>query len=302
MIILFSDPTICLFFSLLLGLLIGSFLNVVIQRLPIMIDQRWQTEWEHWSQTNPVTSHSTDNLLDALPTPRVVKPHSPYNLLYPRSHCPSCLHPIYALQNIPVLSYCLLKGRCHFCQTSISWQYPLVEVLCAVLTAYATFRFGYDIHSLGAIAFCAFMLAMIFIDLNTFYLPDELTLPLLWLGLLFNLGHGFTSLDSAVIGAALGYFSLWTVFWLFKLTTGKDGMGYGDFKLLAAIGAWLGWQMLPIVILLSSLTGAFVGIFLMFFKGRNKQEPMAFGPFLGCAGILALFFGSYINQHYLSMF
>ena len=283
----------------LLGLLVGSFLNVVIHRLPQMLERNWRTDaanmlqeylppslqstfaewWNQWS----ISSAPNDN-------------SSPqYNLATPRSSCPHCGHFITALENIPLLSYAALRGRCSQCKARISARYPLVELLSGVLSAGAAWHFGYGMACVGALVFIWCAVALCFIDLDTMLLPDDITLPLLWTGLLFNVGEIFTSLSSAVIGAVAGYLILWSVYWLFKLVTGKEGMGYGDFKLLAAIGAWLGWQVLPVVILLSSLVGAIVGISLMVFARHGRETPIPFGPYLAAAGVLALFFGKQLS-------
>ena len=237
------DPVVFTTLAALLGLFIGSFLNVVIHRLPRMMEREWEAQAAEIRGESPTTS-STER----------------YNLATPRSRCPHCGHLITALENIPVVSYLFLRGRCAHCSAPISRRYPVVEFLTALLSGFTAWHFGFGLAALGALIFVWVMIALAFIDLDTQLLPDQLTLPLVWLGLAFNLGGEFTSLSSAVIGAMAGYLALWSVYWLFKLATGKEGMGYGDFKLLAAIGAWLGWQVLPLTILLSSLVGAIVGI------------------------------------------
>jgi leader peptidase (prepilin peptidase) / N-methyltransferase len=283
-----SDPTAAVFFAVVFGLAIGSFLNVVIHRLPKMMERQWRADCAQ-----------LDNTAAA---PAAPPPAERYNLFVPRSRCPSCSQPITALQNIPIVSYLVLGGRCAGCKAAISPRYPLVELISGALAGYAAWRFGFTPAGAGALLFVFAMIALTFIDLDTFYLPDDITLPLLWAGLLLNLDRAFVDLPSAVIGAACGYLSLWCVFWLFKLATGKEGMGYGDFKLLAAIGAWLGWQMLPLVILLSSLVGATIGIGLMIFARHGRETPIPFGPYLAIAGMIALFHGQYINRHYLNFF
>lgn len=224
-----------------------------------------------------------------------------FNLATPRSRCPHCGHLIGAFENIPIVSYLALRGRCRHCGAGISKRYPIVEAFTAVLSAYAAWHFGFGLAALGALLFIWAMMALAFIDLDTQLLPDELTLPLLWLGLLFNLGHTFTDLPSAVVGAMAGYLALWSVYWAFKLLTGKEGMGYGDFKLLAAIGAWLGWQALPLTILFSSLVGALIGITLIVVARRGRDIPIPFGPYLAAAGVIALFWGEALSSRYLAV-
>ena len=223
-----------------------------------------------------------------------------FNLISPRSRCPSCAGEVRAIDNIPLLSYLLLRGKCHHCGTPISPRYPIVEALTAVLSGYVAWRFGVSFVTLAALLFCWALIALTFIDADTQLLPDQITQPLIWLGLLANLGGLFTDIQTAIIGAVVGYFSLWTVYWLFKLVTGKEGMGYGDFKLLAAIGAWLGWQMLPLVILLSSLVGAIVGVSLIVFARHARSQPIPFGPYLAGGGIIALLWGQDLTQAYLN--
>ena len=269
----------------LLGLFIGSFLNVVIHRLPRMMEREWEAQAAEIRGESPTTS-STER----------------YNLATPRSRCPHCGHLITALENIPVVSYLFLRGRCAHCSAPISRRYPVVEFLTALLSGFTAWHFGFGLAALGALIFVWVMIALAFIDLDTQLLPDQLTLPLVWLGLAFNLGGEFTSLSSAVIGAMAGYLALWSVYWLFKLATGKEGMGYGDFKLLAAIGAWLGWQVLPLTILLSSLVGAIVGISLIVFASHRRNVPIPFGPYLAAAGVIALFWGDSITSAYLGNF
>jgi leader peptidase (prepilin peptidase)/N-methyltransferase len=281
MIELFLDnPAIFGGFLFALGLLVGSFLNVVIHRIPKMMEQQFRQECQ---------------LIDA-PIDAPMLQTTRYNLVVPRSACPSCAHAISALENIPVISYLILKGRCRGCKIRISPRYPLVELLCATLTAVAGLHFGVTIAAIAAILLTWFLIALVFIDADTYLLPDSITLPLLWLGLLFNLNNVFVPLDQAVIGAVAGYLVLWSVYWIFKLITGKEGMGYGDFKLLAALGAWFGWQALPSVILLSSISGAVIGIALAILAKRGMGKPMPFGPYLGIAGWLTLIFGTTLQQ------
>jgi leader peptidase (prepilin peptidase)/N-methyltransferase len=256
----------------LLGLFVGSFLNVVIIRLPVMMEREWQTEMAEL-RNDPVVE-----------TER-------FNLFTPRSHCPHCKHTISALENIPLVSYLFLRGHCRHCQAFINARYPLVELLTAALSACVAWHYGYSPIMAGALIFVWIMIALAFIDFDTRLLPDSLTLPLLWMGLIFNLLTGNIPLEDAVIGAVAGYLFLWLVYWLFKLVTGKEGMGYGDFKLLAAIGAWLGWQTLPLTVVLASVTGALFGIGLLVLGLYRRDTPMPFGPFLVIAGLLAMFQG-----------
>ncbi len=267
-------------FCALLGLLVGSFLNVVIHRLPKMMEQEWQ-----------------DNCLEF--QGQEVPERPKYNLFVPRSACPVCGHNITALENIPVISYLFLRGKCKGCKTPISVRYPLVELLTGGLAFAVAHQFGYSALTLFALLLVFALVALTFIDFDTQLLPDDITLPLLWLGLLINLNTGFTDISSAVIGAMAGYLVLWSVYWLFKLVTGKEGMGYGDFKLLGAIGAWFGWQILPAVVLLSSVLGAVIGIGLIVFKDKDKQTAIPFGPFLALGGIAALFYGQQLAAFYL---
>ena len=278
-----SDPYYLTAIAVIVGLCVGSFLNVVIHRLPAMLERQWQAECAELTGT-------------AAPA------EERFDLVLPRSRCPSCNHVITALENIPLVSYVVLRGRCSACKTRISPRYPFVEALAGVLSGYVAWRFGFSAAALGAVLFCWAMVALAFIDLDTFYLPDNITLLLLWTGLVFNLFGVFTDLRSAVIGAASGYLVLWSVFWAYKVATGKEGMGYGDFKLLAAIGAWLGWKVLPMVILLSSFVGAAVGIGLTVFTRHERQMPIPFGPYLAVAGLIALFHGAAINSRYLDLF
>jgi len=219
----------------------------------------------------------------------------------PRSRCPHCGHQISAMENIPILSYLALRGRCRGCGERISARYPLVEALSGLLFGFVAWHFGATVAAVGGMVFVAAMIALTFIDFDTQLLPDSITLPLLWIGLILNVFGSFTDLQSAVVGALAGYLVLWSVYWLFKLATGKEGMGYGDFKLLAAIGAWLGWQALPLTILLSSLVGAIVGILLIVFARHGRSVPIPFGPYLAAAGIIALFWGKPITQAYLHL-
>jgi leader peptidase (prepilin peptidase) / N-methyltransferase len=275
-----STPAIFIGFSVLMGLMVGSFLNVVIHRLPIMMEREWR-----------------NNCLEF--QGKEVPEQTKYTLVVPHSSCPICQHKITASENIPVLSYIFLGGKCSGCKTKISMRYPLVELFTGLLIGATSYHFGYSGLTLFAWLFVFALVALTFIDLDTQLLPDDITLPLLWLGLFTNLNGGFTDIKSSLIGAMAGYLILWSIFWLFKLVTGKEGMGYGDFKLLAAIGAWFGWQMLPAVILLSSVVGAVIGIALIIFKGKGKNSAIPFGPFLALGGITALFYGPTLAQMYL---
>ena len=260
----------------LFGLLVGSFLNVVIHRIPKMMQRESDNYVAQESGKEP--------------------PHTDrYNLMVPRSACPCCGHQITALENIPVISWLALRGKCRNCKAPISARYPAVELLTGVLAGLLVWTFGSGLAGLATLLFLFLLVAMTFIDIDTQLLPDDLTYPLLWAGLLVNINGTFVPLQDAVIGAAAGYLVLWSVYWLFKLVTGKEGMGYGDFKLLAALGAWLGWAMLPTIILLSSVVGAVVGISLIVFAKRGRDKPIPFGPYLAAAGLIALLYGSAIS-------
>ncbi|MDR0673848.1 MAG: A24 family peptidase [Zoogloeaceae bacterium] len=267
-----------------LGLMVGSFLNVVIYRLPKMMEAAWRAQY---AETQGDAGKGEDEVEPA------------FNLAKPRSRCPHCGHPISALENIPVLSYLCLRGKCRVCRAPISPRYPLIELAAALLGLAAAWRFGPGVQAAAAAALLWTLLALAVIDLDTQLLPDVITLPLLWGGLLLNLSGQFVPLSQAVVGAMAGYLALWSVYWLFKLVTGKEGMGYGDFKLLAALGAWLGWIMLPAIVLISSLVGALVGIALILFARHGRHIPIPFGPYLAAAGMIALFWGEEINRLYL---
>jgi leader peptidase (prepilin peptidase)/N-methyltransferase len=258
----------------LVGLCVGSFINVVVHRLPKMLDRAWREQ----------CAELTGEELPEQPR---------YNLLVPRSQCPACGHRISALENVPLLSYLFLRGRCSACAAPISARYPSVELLTGALTIAVVLRFGVVPAAAAACFLLWSLIALTFIDFDTQLLPDSITLPLLWTGLLANLAGWVpgVSLRDAVVGAIAGYLVLWAVYWAFKLIRGKEGMGYGDFKLLSALGAWLGWQMVPAIVLLASLVGALIGIGLVVFKGRDHQIPLAFGPYLAIAGAIALFVG-----------
>ena len=262
----------------LFGLLIGSFLNVVIYRIPKMMQR----------ESDNYVAHESGKEL----------PHTDrFNLMVPRSACPHCGHQITALENIPVVSWLVLRGKCSACKAPISARYPAIELVTGLLSALLVWKFGSGWAGLATLFFGWSLLAMTFIDFDTQLLPDDLTYPLLWAGLLVNLDATFVPLPEAVVGAALGYLALWSIYWLFKLATGKEGMGYGDFKLLAALGAWLGWAMLPTIILLSSVVGALVGISLIVFARRGRDKPIPFGPYLAAAGMIALLYGAPISRY-----
>jgi len=277
-----------------LGLVVGSFLNVVIHRLPRMMQKEWREQAAAMADDNGLKECAAKLRGSG------AGPH--FNLVVPASHCPKCGHRIRPWENIPVVSYLLLRGRCAACRAPISPRYPLVEALSGILAAYVGFRYGFTLAALGAMLFAWSLIALTAIDIDTQLLPDDITLPLLWAGLLFNLAPTYVPLSEAVLGATAGYGSLWAVYWLFKLATAKEGMGFGDFKLLAAIGAWLGWKMLPLVILLSSAVGAAVGIALIALRRHRRGTPIPFGPYLAAAGLIALLWGEAINRAYLRLF
>ena len=275
-----ARPEVLPWVVFLVGLCVGSFLNVVIHRLPKMMERDWQAQCADLAGTPAAKAE-------------------PYSLVRPRSACPACGHRITALENIPVISYLFLRGKCSACGTRIGLRYPVVELISGCAAAWCAVRFGFTPAALGAAVFTLSLIALAAIDYDTQLLPDDITLPLLWAGLLFNIGAAFVPLKAAVIGAAAGYLVLWSIYWLFKFATGKEGMGYGDFKLLAAIGAWLGWEKLPLVILLSSVVGAVVGILLMTLARHGRDKPIPFGPYLAAAGVIALFWGEDIIRGYL---
>ncbi len=270
-----------------LGLMVGSFLNVVIHRLPKMLEVDWKQQCVEYLHPDQAA--------------KTVVPVEKYNLVVPRSACPACGHNITALENIPLISYTVLGGKCSACKARISLRYPLVEAVTGLLTAFLAWKFGVSAQAACAMGFTWALIALTFIDADTTLLPDDITLPLLWIGLLINVAGTFATLPSAVLGAVAGYLALWSVYWLFKLTTGKEGMGYGDFKLLAAIGAWLGWQMLGQVILLSAAVGAVVGVVGILLYGRERGAKIPFGPYLAVAGFIALVWGADINRWYWSL-
>jgi len=277
-------PALFITATALLSLIIGSFLNVVIYRLPKMMENEWQQEYKAYFAAGSATEEAP----------------AKFNLAVPRSACPACNAQVLARDNVPVLSWLLLKGKCRSCRTPISIRYPVVEALTAVLSAVVAWKLGFGLAAAVLIFTTWTLIALTFIDIDKMLLPDQLTLPLLWLALLFSLSSSaFVNPGQAIVGAAAGYLSLWSVYWLFKLLTGKEGMGYGDFKLLAVFGALLGWQQLPLIILLSSCVGAVVGVILLSVQGKNKATPIPFGPYIAAAGWIALLWGEQITSAYL---
>lgn len=264
-----------------LGLMVGSFLNVVIYRLPQVLKQHWEREC--CELTGTTASEAEE-----------------FNLAFPNSHCPKCKAPIRPVHNIPVVSYLLLGGKCHACKMPISVRYPIIEMVSALLSLAVAWHLGASLEMLLMLPFTWALITLTMIDADTMLLPDDITLPLLWTGLILNSFGLITDFHSAFWGAVLGYGVLWSVFWLFKLITGKEGMGYGDFKLLAALGAWLGWQSLPLIILLSSLVGAVIGVGMILLRGQDKQIPIPFGPYLAIAGWIAMMWGDQITASYLA--
>lgn len=281
--ILQDTPSFFISFITIIGLMIGSFLNVVIYRLPEMMKRNWLQQ----------CAELRGETIESQPT---------FNLITPRSACIHCGHKITALENIPIISYLALRGRCSQCQAHISLRYPVVEAITAFMSGFVAWCFGFSFITIATLILVWALIALAVIDLNTQLLPDDITLPLLWLGLLVNMGNGFTDIHSAIIGAVAGYLSLWLIYWGFKLITGKEGMGYGDFKLLSAIGAWLGWSMLPLVIIFSSLVGAIVGIGLIVAAKLKKNIPISFGPYLVGGALIALFWGEKLNHAYFGLF
>jgi leader peptidase (prepilin peptidase) / N-methyltransferase len=306
--LLATSPALFIGVCLVLGLLVGSFLNVVIYRLPLMLERQWREQCAEISAT-PAPRSAAEGAMAATGAPAPAGQSERFNLIVPRSACPSCRAPITALQNIPLLSFLLLRGRCASCGAPISARYPLVEALTGVLSALVAWKFGFAWPTLAALLLTWFLIALTFIDIDHQLLPDSLTLPLLWLGLLLSLwssqaGAAAVPVDtrSSLIGAIAGYVSLWSVYHLFRLLTGKEGMGYGDFKLLAALGAWLGWQMLLPTILMAALVGAVVGLGLIALRRQDRSAPIPFGPFLAGAGWLVLMFGRPLVASYLHLF
>lgn len=275
---------VLLTFASLLGLVVGSFLNVVIHRLPKMMERDWRSQCaEVLEGVAPLEQQQT------------------YNLVVPRSQCPDCGHRITALENVPVFSYLALRGRCSECGRRIPLRYPIVELLTGLLSVIVVWRFGLSIQAGGALLLTWALVALSFIDFDTQFLPDSITLPFLWLGLAFNLAETYTTTQASVVGAIAGYLALWSVYHLFRLLTGKEGMGYGDFKLLALFGAWLGWPAVPLIVLLSSFVGAIVGVGMITLRGHDKNIPIPFGPYLAMAGWIALMWGNQLVDAYLGV-
>jgi len=279
-----SSPAVLIAVCVLFGLIIGSFLNVVIYRLPVMLEREWRAQCREFLDPGKPNEES---------------PEEAFNLIVPRSRCPACAKPITAFQNIPILSYLAMRGRCACREQRISPRYPLVELAGGILAGIVAWHFGFSWQTLFAVLLTWALIALTVIDFDTQLLPDAITLPFLWLGLLCNAAGLFTDIYSAVFGAAAGYLSLWLVYQLFRLFTGKEGMGFGDFKLLALLGAWMGWQMLPLIIILSSVVGALVGLSLMIFRAHQRDVPIPFGPYLATAGWIGLLWGGEITQSYL---
>jgi leader peptidase (prepilin peptidase)/N-methyltransferase len=297
--LLAASPAFFIGTCLVFGLLVGSFLNVVIYRLPIILERQWREQCRELASGEP----------DSPEVSATAQVDAPFNLVVPRSACPSCKAPITALQNIPVLSYVFLKGRCAKCGARISPRYPMIEALTGLLSAVIAWKFGFEWPTLAALVLTWFLVALTFIDVDHQLLPDDLTLPLLWIGLVLSLwapaaGGAPIPVEprEAIIGAIAGYLSLWSVYHLFRLLTGKEGMGYGDFKLFAALGAWLGWKMLLPIILIAAAVGAVVGIAILAMRGQARSTPIAFGPFLAAAGWLILLFGQELVSGYLGLF
>ena len=287
-----NNSTVLIVLSIVLGLLVGSFLNVVIYRVPVMLQRDWRQQCCEFLEMDEKEFSKDD--LNAK--------HKIFNLVKPDSHCPQCNAPVRAWQNIPILSYVLLRGKCAGCQKPISMRYPIIELVTGLLSGVVAWQFGATWLALAFLVLTWSLISLTMIDFDHQLLPDNITLPLLWLGLLVNaLLPGTTvSAADAVLGAIIGYMSLWSLYWVFKMLTGKEGMGYGDFKLLAALGAWMGWQSLLLIVILSSLVGAIVGIALLLLRGRDRNIPIPFGPYLAGAGFIAMLWGDALNRLYVS--
>lgn len=290
-----SQPAVFIAAVAFISLIVGSFLNVLIYRLPKMMEQEWQQEYQAY-----FSPQQTANVTSATNTTKATNAPARFNLAVPRSSCPHCNSPVLARDNIPVISWLLLKGKCRHCNAAISLRYPVVEALTALLSAVVAWQIGFGLAAAVMIGLTWLLIALTFIDIDKMLLPDQLTLPLLWLVLLFSLSDSaLVTPAQAIIGAAAGYLSLWSVYWLFKLLTGKEGMGYGDFKLLAIFGALLGWQQLPLIILLSSCVGAVTGVIMLSIQGKHKATPIPFGPYIAAAGWIAMLWGETITHAYL---
>ncbi|MGJ8690247.1 MAG: prepilin peptidase [Gammaproteobacteria bacterium] len=287
------NPSVLIIFCTVLGLLVGSFLNVVIYRVPVMLQREWRQQCCEFLELDESTISKEGT----------AEQHKVFNLVKPDSHCPKCNAPVRAWQNIPIISYLFLRGRCNACKTPISIRYPIIEAVTGLLSALVAWQFGATALTLALLVLTWCLVCLTMIDFDHQLLPDNITIPLLWLGLLVNtlLADSGVSPRDALIGAALGYLSLWGVYWVFKLLTGKEGMGYGDFKLLAALGAWMGWQPLLLIVILSSLVGAVVGIIMLVVLGRDRNIPIPFGPYLAGAGFIALIWGDSFMSTYLSV-
>ncbi len=285
--VLILYPWVALIGAAILGLLVGSFLNVVIYRLPKMMEADWRQQCTELFEQEP-TANLEEN-----------EPEKPFNLVVPNSTCPYCGHSIRAWENIPLVSYLFLRGKCSACKSHISIRYPIIELVTGLLSFFVIYSFGATVTGLAVLVLTWALIALTMIDIDTQLLPDNITLPLLWLGLIANSFGMFVTLQEALWGAVAGYLSLWSIYWLFKILTGKEGMGYGDFKLLAALGAWMGWQMLPLIVLLSSFVGAVIGIGMILIRGRDRNIPIPFGPYLAIAGWLALLWGDVLLNQYL---
>ena len=286
-----QDPTLYVASIFILGLLVGSFLNVVIYRLPVMFKREWRIDCCQYLEENYSAKIELDTSKE---------PSESFNLVKPDSTCPSCGHQIRAWENIPVISYILLKAKCSNCSSPISLRYPIVEIFSAITASLCAWHFGFSLAGFAAIFLTWALISLALIDYDTQYLPDQITLPFLWLGLLLNLSETFTTIESSIIGAIAGYLSLWSVHHIFKLITQKEGMGYGDFKLLALLGAWMGWEFLPAIIIISSLVGSIIGISLILLKKHQREIPIPFGPYLAIAGWITLLWGNEINYAYLN--
>lgn len=280
------NPAFFLILIAILFLAIGSFLNVVIARLPITLKQDWRRDCYEYLELAPPKSEQ-DNISKKI------------NLLLPRSYCPKCSKTLRAVDNIPILSYLLLRGKCHFCTTPISIKYPVVEFLTAFLCVMVAWNFGVTWQTTAGCILTCILIVQSGIDIENKLIPDEITMPALWLGIIFSLNNVFTELDNAVLGAIAGYLVLWCTYWIFYIATKKEGMGYGDFKLLAMLGAWLGWQMLPVIIIFSSVFGSIIGLLLLMFNGTDRNTRIPFGPFLALGGWIAMLWGEAINSWYL---